>query len=147
MIEEFLENSRLASLSFPRRVAILGSSGSVGRSALEVIAASEGRLQVAMMSIHRRADILVEQILQMRMRLVADQLRSLENDAAHAQAMAQLPQCVIMTDEWADRTPLKDLPPEIEVRFGQEALCEYVQRKEIDIVLSAIVGSAGFRST
>ena len=147
MIEEFLENSRLASLSFPRRVAILGSSGSIGRSALEVIAASEGRLQVAMMSIHRRADILVEQVQQMRMRLVADQLRSLENDAAHAQATAQLPQCVIMTDEWADRTPLKDLPPEIEVRFGQEALCEYVRRQEIDIVLSAIVGSAGFRST
>ena len=134
-------------LSFPRRVAILGSSGSIGRSALEVIAASEGRLQVAMMSIHRRADILVEQIQQMRMRLVADQLRSLEKEEPPPQAIAGLPQCVIMTDEWADRTPLKELPPEIEVRFGQDALCEYVQRSDIDVVLSAIVGSAGFRST
>ncbi len=133
---------------FPRRVAVLGSSGSIGRSALEVIAASEGRLQVAMMSIHRRADILVEQIQQMRMRLVADQLRSLESTGkSSSEAITGLPQCVIMTDEWADRTPLKDLPPEIEVRFGQDALCEYVQRSDIDLVLSAIVGSAGFRST
>ncbi|MDR1140674.1 MAG: hypothetical protein LBL62_03210, partial [Planctomycetaceae bacterium] len=31
--------------SFPRRVAILGSSGSIGRNALEVIAESEGRLE------------------------------------------------------------------------------------------------------
>ena len=137
-----------SSLPFPRRVAILGSSGSIGRSALEVIAASEGRLQVAMMSIHRRADILVEQIQQMRMRLVADQLRSLEkNECPTAQPVGGLPQCVIMTDEWADRTPLKDLPPEIEIQFGQDALCKYVQRNDVDVVLSAIVGSAGFRST
>ncbi len=133
---------------FPRRVAVLGSSGSIGRSALEVIAASEGRLQVAMMSIHRRADILVEQIQQMRMRLVADRLRSLDSTGGNAsETLTGLPQCVIMTDEWADRTPLKDLPPEIEVRFGQDALCEYVQRNDVDVVLSAIVGSAGFRST
>ncbi|MCL2304506.1 MAG: 1-deoxy-D-xylulose-5-phosphate reductoisomerase [Planctomycetaceae bacterium] len=135
------------SLPFPRRVAILGSSGSIGRSALEVIAASEGRLQVAMMSINRRADILVEQLQQMRLRLVSDQLRSLEKDALPSQVISGLPQCVIMTDEWADRTPLKELPPEVEVRFGQDALCEYVQRNDIDVVLSAIVGSAGFRST
>ncbi|MGL6193349.1 MAG: hypothetical protein ACRC2T_00835, partial [Thermoguttaceae bacterium] len=43
--QEFLSDNT-QQLRFPRRVAILGSSGSIGRSALEVIAASEGRLKV-----------------------------------------------------------------------------------------------------
>lgn len=146
---------------FPRRVAILGSSGSIGRSALEVVAASEGRLLVEMMSVHRRTDILVEQVRQMMVRSVADQLRTEKNEGKRARRResgpkfegtknpvdGQLPKCVIITDESADRTPLKDLPPEIEVKFGQDALCEYVKRPEIDVVLSGIVGSVGFTST
>ncbi|MGL6226722.1 MAG: 1-deoxy-D-xylulose-5-phosphate reductoisomerase [Thermoguttaceae bacterium] len=145
--------------TFPRRIAVLGCSGSIGRSALEVVAASEGRLQIAMMSVHRRADILVEQIHKMQVRQIADQLKTADEGTELAclsgpslgsdrpNPTIQLPECVIMTDEWADRTPLKELPPGIEVLFGQDALCEYVQRPDIDIVLSAIVGSVGFRST
>jgi len=111
--------------SFPRRIAVLGSSGSIGRSALEVIAQSEGRLLPILLSVHRRTDILVKQI----------------------QTLREPPQWIVITDETADRSPLKQLPENIEVFFGQEALCELVRRPDVDIVLSAIVGSAGFVST
>ena len=127
----------------PRRVAVLGSSGSIGQSALEVIAESEGRLEAVLLSVHRRTDLLVDQIRRLMVRSVAERMPSTQSGAAKT----RLPQCVIITDETADRTPLDDLPPGIEVLFGHDALCDYVRRPEIDIVLSAIVGSAGLTST
>lgn len=123
----------------PRRVAVLGSSGSIGRSALEVIAESDGRLEIAMLSVHRRTDTLVEQVQQLAMQNVAAKIKSVPS--------VSLPDCVIVTDEKADRTPLQNLPSGIEVRFGYDALCEYVRQPDIDIVLSAIVGAIGLTST
>ena len=111
--------------SFPRRIAVLGSSGSIGRSTLEVLAASEGRLVPILLSVHRQTDILAEQVRQLR----------------------QPPQWIVVTDETADRSPLEQLPQGIEVFLGHEALCELVRRPEVDVVLSAIVGSAGLTST
>jgi len=113
--------------SFPRRVAVLGSSGSIGKSALEVLAGSEGRLLPVLLSVHSRADILAEQIRQM--------------------PPTERPQWVVVTDEMADRSPLEQLPHGMEVFCGHEALCELVRRDEVDVVLSAIVGSAGLTST
>ena len=129
----------------PRRVAVLGSSGSIGQSALEVIAESEGRLEAVLLSVHCRTDLLVDQIRRLAIRSVAEQMPSTQSGASPSKT--RLPQCVVITDETADRTPLDDLPPGIEVLFGHDALCEYVRRPEIDIVLSAIVGSAGLTST
>ena len=45
----------------PKRIAILGSTGSIGRSTLEVIAASEGRLQAVAMSANTGTQLLLEQ--------------------------------------------------------------------------------------
>ncbi len=132
-------------VSRPRRVAVLGSSGSIGRSALEVIAESEGRLEVFLLSVHRRTDLLVDQIRQLAVRSVAERMPSTQSGGSASKT--QLPQYVVITDETADRTPLEHLPPGIEVFFGYDALCEYVRRPEIDIVLSAIVGSVGLTST
>jgi 1-deoxy-D-xylulose-5-phosphate reductoisomerase len=61
--------------------------------------------------------------------------------------MRQMPLWIVVTDEMADRSPLQQLPPNIKIHFGHEALCELVRRPEVDIVLSAIVGSAGLTST
>jgi 1-deoxy-D-xylulose-5-phosphate reductoisomerase len=116
--------------SFPRRVAVLGFSGSIGQSALEVLAASEGRLVPVMLSVHRRTDVLVEQVRQFQ------QL-----------PLQQLPRWIVVTDETADRSPLEQLPKSVEIFYGHEALCELVRRPEVDVVLSAIVGSAGLTST
>ena len=113
--------------SFPRRVAVLGSSGSIGQSALEVLDESEKRLLPVLLSVHQRTDILAKQIQRM--------------------PPEQLPRWVVVTDETADRSPLEQLPHGIEVRVGHEALCELVRHDEVDVVLSAIVGSAGLTST
>jgi len=129
----------------PRRIAVLGSSGSIGQSALEVIAESEGRLEAVLLSVHRRTDLLADQIRRLAVRSVAERMPSTQSGASPSKT--RLPQCVVVTDETADRAPLDDLPPGIELLFGHDALCEYVRRPEIDIVLSAIVGSAGLTST
>ena len=113
--------------SFPRRVAVLGSSGSIGKSALEVIAESNGRLLPVLLSVHSRTDILAEQIRRI--------------------PLTQLPRWIVVTDEMTDRSPLKQLPRDIEIFFGHEALCELVRSPDVDVVLSAIVGSAGLTST
>ncbi len=135
----------------PRRVAVLGSSGSIGRSSLEVIAESNGRLEATLLAVHRRTDILVQQVRQLAVRSVAERIHASEGDsgagAAPWRQETSLPRWVVVTDPEADRTPLEDLPPGIEVFFGHEALCELVQKPEIDVVLSAIVGSAGLTST
>jgi len=110
---------------FPRHIAVLGSSGSIGQNALDVIAESEERLVPVLLSVHRQTDVLVKQI----------------------QQIGKSVRWVVVTDEAADRSPLAQLPPDIEVFFGHEALCELVCRPEIDFVLSAIVGSAGLIST
>ncbi|MDR1269018.1 MAG: 1-deoxy-D-xylulose-5-phosphate reductoisomerase [Planctomycetaceae bacterium] len=147
--------------SFPRRVAILGSSGSIGRNALEVIAESEGRLEAVLLSVHRRTDILAAQIRQLAVRSVAEQIHTAGKNDTHGKILGKtfgktfgktlgktaLPRWVVVTDETADRTPLEDLPFGVEVFFGHEALCKLVRQPEIDIVLSAIVGSAGLTST
>lgn len=135
----------MTEMLFPRRVAILGSSGSIGRSALEVVAESEGRLQAVLLAVHRRTDILVAQIRQMTMRSVANRIQAIESAGVCEPPL--LPRWVVVTDENADRTPLEELPAGIEVRFGHDALCELVRSPEIDTVLSAIVGSAGLVST
>ena len=112
---------------FPRRVAILGSSGSIGQSALEVLAASDGRLVPVLLSVHRQTEMLAEQIRQI--------------------APSALPCRVVITDETADRSPLEHFSADIEIFYGHEALCELVRHPDVDVVLSAIVGSAGLTST
>ncbi|MGL4594811.1 MAG: 1-deoxy-D-xylulose-5-phosphate reductoisomerase [Thermoguttaceae bacterium] len=108
----------------PRNVAILGSSGSIGQNTLDVIHASEGHLKAVLLSVHRNTEMLIEQ---------ARQCPDLK--------------MVVVTDETANRDVLSQLPRDVEVRFGQDALCESVQNNEIDVILSAIVGSAGLSST
>ena len=107
-----------------KNVAVFGSTGSIGTNALEVIAASEGRLQVAALSDHCRLPQLVEQARQFKPRWVV------ATDAARARQF-----------DW------DDLPPETELLTGPGALTTVAAAEGVDIVLAAIVGSAGLRST
>jgi 1-deoxy-D-xylulose-5-phosphate reductoisomerase len=106
------------------RVAVLGSTGSIGRSALEVIASSGGRLEAALLAAHSSTALLARQARQVRPRwlVVTDPNAALAED-------------------WSG------LPPEMELLVGDDALAEAVARPEVDVVLSAIVGSAGLRGT
>jgi len=105
-----------------RRVAVLGSTGSIGKSTLDVIAASGGRLQAAALSAHSNLDALAEQALRVGPRWV------IATDAAAA----------------ADH-PWPRFPPGVELLTGQEGVEQAVASPEIDVVVAAIVGSAGLR--
>ena len=107
-----------------KNVAVFGSTGSIGKNALEVIAASEGRLNAVALSAYGKLDLLVEQAREFR------------------------PRWVIAADpELAARFDWSALPQGTELLTGPEALAQVAAASEVDVVLAAIVGSAGLRST
>jgi len=106
------------------QVAVLGSTGSIGRSTLEVIAASEGTLRAVALSAHSNTSLLAKQARAFRPR------RIVVTDPAAAAA-----------HDWSD------LPADVELLIGPEALARVVTDPEVDIVVSAIVGSAALRGT
>ncbi len=108
----------------PKNVAILGSTGSIGRSTLEVIAASGGSLRVVALSAHGNVARLT------------------------AQARQFHPRRIVITCPEAARThDLSDLAGETEVLVGSEWMEEISSATEVDVVVSAVVGSAGLRGT
>ena len=110
--------------SGPKQIAVLGSTGSIGTSALDVIEASGGRLQVAALSARSRLDLLLEQAVRHRPRFV-----------------------VAADPERAERFDWSRLPPGCELLTGPAALAEVARSEEVDTVLAAIVGAAGLEST
>lgn len=110
--------------SATKNVAVFGSTGSIGTNALEVIAASQGRLKVVALSAHSRLPELLEQ------------------------ARVHKPRWVVATDaERALRFDWEDLPADTELLFGPDSLAEVATSTNVDVLLAAIVGSAGLRST
>lgn len=107
-----------------RRVAVLGSTGSIGRNALEVIEGSSGRLRATVLSAHSRLDRLIEQAERIRPKFVV---------ASDEQAAAE--------QSW------KGLPSGTELLVGAKGLVQAAGCDEVDTVLAAIVGAAGVRST
>ena len=106
-----------------KRVAIFGSTGSIGRSALEVIEGSAGRLKVVALSAQSRLAELVEQ------------------------ARRHRPQWVVATDAKAAAAfDWKGLPKDCELLTGPEALVQVAGESDVDVVLAAIVGSAGLEA-
>ena len=103
-----------------KRIAILGSTGSIGTSALDVIAHLGPGYQVAALSAHSQADKLAEQMSQFS------------------------PAAVAVTDEsQADRVREAAKGTRIKVYVGAAGVVQMVERDDIDIVLAAIVGAAG----
>lgn len=106
----------------PQRLVILGSTGSIGTSTLDVVARHPQRFEVLGLSAQQRIDELIAQCLQWRPRyaVVADEPRARTlRDALRAQGVAT------------------------EVRSGAAALCELAAAPEADSVMAAIVGAAG----
>jgi len=108
----------------PKHVAVLGSTGSIGRNTLEVIEASGGRLRVAALSAHSSVRLLAEQAARFR------------------------PRWVVATDEAAARTAdWSALPKETELLVGRLGIAQVAKHPEVDLVVSAVVGIAGFFGT
>ena len=108
-----------------RRVALLGSTGSIGRSALQVIERYPERFQVAALAGGRNAALLAEQAVRWRPEVLAVQ------DEATRQAVRE-------------RLPAHLTPP---ILVGQPGYVELAGMAEADTVLSALVGAAGLRAT
>jgi len=106
------------------RVAVLGSTGSIGRSTLEVIAASGGRFVPHLIAARRSVKPLLEQARRFRPAWV-----------------------VIVDPQAAAAVDPADLPAGTRLAVGADALDELVADPANDRVVAAIVGAAGLRST
>jgi 1-deoxy-D-xylulose-5-phosphate reductoisomerase len=107
-----------------RKIAILGSTGSIGRSTLEVVRHSRGRLSVVALSAHRSCDELCRQAAEFR------------------------PRFVVATDEAAAREcDWSKLPPETELIAGPRGVERVVKLPEVETIVAAVVGSAGLTGT
>lgn len=103
-----------------KRIAILGSTGSIGKNALRVIEALGDGYEVAALSAHSSVELLAEQVRRYKPRFAA-----------------------ITNADFAEefRSLVGDL--DIKVLAGPEGLAEIAQLDEVDIVLTAVVGAAG----
>lgn len=107
-----------------RNIAILGSTGSIGTQALEVIAANTDKFAVEILTAQRNADLLI------------------------TQASIFKPNCVVIGDEHLyDKVFAALNPLDIKVYAGAKALEAVVQMDTIDIVLTSMVGYAGLLPT
>ncbi len=109
-------------LSRPQRLVVLGSTGSVGASTLDVVARHPDRFEIMGLSAFQRTDVLLTQCQRFRPRLVV------LPDEARAAGM---------------RAALADAHLAVEVRVGPQALCDLASDAQVDTVMAAIVGAAG----
>ena len=107
-----------------KRLAILGSTGSIGTQALEVVLEQKDRFEVEVLTAHRNADLLIEQAIVHKPNVVVIGEETLYNKVCTA----------------LDAHPIK-------VYAGAEALSQIVQMETVDLVLTALVGYAGLIPT
>jgi len=106
------------------RIAVLGSTGSIGTSTLDVIEASAGQFSAWLLAAHRSVGPLLEQARRLR------------------------PTWVVVVDEAAAAgIRAGPLPAGTRLAVGSAALAELVAAPAVDRVVSAIVGAAGLDST
>ncbi len=108
----------------PRNVAILGSTGSIGRSTLDVIRQCSGSFQAVGLSANTRLTELVDQAHDFQPRYVV------AADAIEAEKF-----------DWSG------LDSGVQRLTGQDGLRKIASHDDVDIVVAAIVGSAGLQST
>ncbi len=107
-----------------QRLVLIGSTGSIGTQALEVVAAHPENFEVVGLSAHRNVTLLAEQARLFNAKIA-------------------------ITTDSSQYEKLKTLlaGSNTEAQCGAEALTEAVQRPDVDTVLGAIVGFAGLEST
>ena len=107
-----------------RKICILGSTGSIGTQALEVISQHSDQFEAYVLTAGSNADLLIKQARQFN------------------------PCAVVIADETRYdlvSQALSDLP--IQVYTGSDALCQVVTMEPIDMVLTALVGFSGLKPT
>ena len=107
-----------------KQIAILGSTGSIGTQALQVIEEHPDLYETYALTANNQVELLAEQARKFMPAAVV-----IANESKYAQL----------------KELLADLP--IQVYAGADALCEIVEAKPIDVVLASMVGYAGLRPT
>jgi 1-deoxy-D-xylulose-5-phosphate reductoisomerase len=107
----------------PRNIAVLGSTGSIGRSALDVIRSHPQRFKAIVLTAHSNMRLLAQQIQEFRPAAVVvgkpESVKVIEDAVGHS----------------------------VEILTGEQGLEEVVARDDINVVISSLVGFAGLRPT
>ncbi len=107
-----------------RRIAILGSTGSIGRQALDVVRQHKDLFEVELLTANNSSALLIEQAMEFR------------------------PGSVVICNEAKYQEVANALQPnDIKVFTGMDSVCSLVEADDIDIVLTALVGFSGLRPT
>ncbi|MYL22270.1 1-deoxy-D-xylulose-5-phosphate reductoisomerase [Halomonas alkaliantarctica] len=109
-------------MSHPQRVTVLGATGSIGTSTLDVIARHPERYQVFALTAHTSRETLLSQCIEHRPAIA---VLAQEEDA-----------------QWL-RSALRQARVATEVAVGEQALVDVAEDSSVDIVMAAIVGAAG----
>ena len=112
----------MSASSRPMRVCILGSTGSIGTSTLDVLSRHPDRFEVFALTAHHRVDELLAQCLAWKPRF------AVLPESVQAQLL---------------QARLREAGSATAVLVGAEALCEMASHPEVDAVMAAIVGAAG----
>ncbi len=107
-----------------KQIAILGSTGSIGTQALEVIAENDSLFEVYALTANNNVDLLIQQAQKFQPEMVAIANESLFQTL---------------------KTALSDLP--IKVFAGADSIAQVAEMQPIDIVLTAMVGYSGLKPT
>ncbi|GAB6011187.1 1-deoxy-D-xylulose-5-phosphate reductoisomerase [Viscerimonas tarda] len=107
-----------------RRLAILGSTGSIGTQALDVVRQHPEEFEVYALTANTQVDLLIAQACEFQPEVVV-----IANESLYPQL----------------KDALEDLP--VKVWAGSEAIAQVVESEPIDIVLTAMVGYAGLKPT
>ncbi len=108
-----------------KRLALLGSTGSIGVSTLDIVSTFPDRFSVVAMAAGSRVEALADQVVRFRPRVV-----SVKDAAAAAALEARLPAGL-----------------DVEVRWGTDGAVAVATHPDADLVVSAIVGAAGLEPT
>jgi 1-deoxy-D-xylulose-5-phosphate reductoisomerase len=107
-----------------KHIAILGSTGSIGTQALEVIAANPENFEVEVLTAQNNAELLIQQAKEFKPNAV-----------------------VIVNEDFYPQVKDALVPLDIKVFAGEKSLASIVQMDSIDIVLTALVGYSGLKPT
>ena len=106
-----------------QKIAVLGSSGSIGVNTLEVVRHLQGRFKVTALSVNSRIDILEAQIAEFK------------------------PEAVCVVDRSAAAELKAKIDPSIRVLSGEEGLITLAAETEYDVFVGAMVGFSGLAPT
>ena len=111
-------------MSITKGIAILGSTGSIGTQALDVISNYPDFFRLEVLTAHKNVELLIEQ------------------------AIKYQPNSVVIGDDSLYGKLKESLANEdIHVYAGEDAICQVVESTEVDTVLTAMVGYAGLKPT